>query len=176
MLDLVKNPNCQFSHAQAHVFCFAKYTCTRQSLIALSWGPIQFSCWLPIPCYKTLIVHNDKSIRYMLYIMDFVPLKCTCIYKLKIKIKKRHNCKIKICFNQDGTAYWLDLFLLVYLQTLLATTEDDITSAVEKMRSRSGPCLLEVKVAKGARPDLGRPKTTPVENKLDFMKFLSDTV
>ena len=59
------------------------------------------------------------------------------------------------------------------LQTLLATTEDEITKAVQKMRSRSEPCLLEVKVCKGARPDLGRPKTTPVENKLDFMKFLN---
>ena len=37
-----------------------------------------------------------------------------------------------------------------------------------------GPVLLEVKVNKGARKDLGRPTTTPIENKEDFMKFIQN--
>ena len=33
--------------------------------------------------------------------------------------------------------------------------------------------FVEVKVCKGARKDLGRPKSTPLENKKNFMEFLS---
>lgn len=36
-----------------------------------------------------------------------------------------------------------------------------------------GPVLLEIKVKKGARKDLGRPTTTPIENKKSFMEFLN---
>lgn len=35
-----------------------------------------------------------------------------------------------------------------------------------------GPVFLEVKVKKGNRKDLGRPTTTPIENKLALMNFL----
>lgn len=35
-----------------------------------------------------------------------------------------------------------------------------------------GPVFLEVKVRKGNRKDLGRPTTTPIENKLALMNFL----
>lgn len=37
-----------------------------------------------------------------------------------------------------------------------------------------GPMLLEIKVKKGNRKDLGRPTTTPIENKTAFMNFLKD--
>ena len=40
------------------------------------------------------------------------------------------------------------------------------------MKKMDGPVLLEVKVSKGARKDLGRPARTPIENKEDFMGFL----
>jgi phosphonopyruvate decarboxylase len=32
--------------------------------------------------------------------------------------------------------------------------------------------LLEVRVKKGARKDLGRPKTSPAENKIKLMQYL----
>jgi phosphonopyruvate decarboxylase len=35
-----------------------------------------------------------------------------------------------------------------------------------------GLTFIEVKVKKGARKDLGRPKSTPIENKTAFMKFI----
>jgi hypothetical protein len=34
--------------------------------------------------------------------------------------------------------------------------------------------FVEVRVAKGARKDLGRPKSTPQENKKALMEFLND--
>ena len=36
-----------------------------------------------------------------------------------------------------------------------------------------GPILIEVKVKKGNRKDLGRPTTTPIQNKEALMSFLS---
>ncbi len=61
-----------------------------------------------------------------------------------------------------------------YTTVLNAQTLDEIDRKMEILKSSKGPCLLEIKVKKGARTDLGRPKTTPKENKADFMEFLSD--
>ena len=44
---------------------------------------------------------------------------------------------------------------------------------MNNIKNEEGPVLLEIKVIKGARKDLGRPTTTPIENKEAFMKFLS---
>ena len=52
-------------------------------------------------------------------------------------------------------------------------TDEEIKLAVEKLRSSSGPSMLEIKTKIGSRKDLGRPKTTPIENKEDFMHFLA---
>ena len=38
-----------------------------------------------------------------------------------------------------------------------------------KLRLKPGPHLLEIKVSKGSRKDLGRPTTTPYENKEALM-------
>ncbi|MCK5664101.1 MAG: phosphonopyruvate decarboxylase [Thiotrichaceae bacterium] len=49
----------------------------------------------------------------------------------------------------------------------------ELSKAVEELNGLEGPILLEVVVKKGARADLGRPKSTPVENKLMFMESLN---
>ena len=51
-------------------------------------------------------------------------------------------------------------------------TELELNSALEDMLAKKGPQLMVVKVKKGARKDLGRPTTTPIENKEALMKFL----
>ncbi len=38
----------------------------------------------------------------------------------------------------------------------------------------SGPSLIEFKVKKGSRKDLGRPRTQPIENKNSFIRFLNN--
>ena len=48
-----------------------------------------------------------------------------------------------------------------YLQEILA-----------KINTQEGPVFLEVKVKKGNRKDLGRPTTTPIQNKEALMDFL----
>ncbi|HIM34344.1 MAG TPA: phosphonopyruvate decarboxylase [Pseudomonadales bacterium] len=50
---------------------------------------------------------------------------------------------------------------------------NDLAGKVAELRSARGPALLEIMVQKGARTDLGRPKTSPIENKTAFTEFLS---
>ena len=47
-----------------------------------------------------------------------------------------------------------------------------LTSSFLHQTSCDGPVFLEVKVKKGNRKDLGRPTTTPTQNKEALMKFL----
>jgi phosphonopyruvate decarboxylase len=59
-----------------------------------------------------------------------------------------------------------------YKQTIVAVDKDEILSALKKMQVIDGPILLEIKVKVKSRDDLGRPTTTPIENKECFMEFL----
>lgn len=52
-------------------------------------------------------------------------------------------------------------------------TAEGIKNELGKIRESPGPCLLEIRIKKGARKDLGRPTLTPVQNKQGFMKYLS---
>ena len=49
----------------------------------------------------------------------------------------------------------------------------DLETVLDKVKDSRGPVFLEVKVKKGNRKDLGRPTTTPIQNKEALMKFLS---
>lgn len=51
--------------------------------------------------------------------------------------------------------------------------KSDLIKAVKEMKSSEGPAMLIIKVNKGSRGDLGRPTTTPIENKESFMKTLN---
>ena len=53
-------------------------------------------------------------------------------------------------------------------------TFDDLDRELEVVRNQNELCFLEVKSAIGARDDLGRPTTTAVENKQEFMKQLGE--
>ena len=48
----------------------------------------------------------------------------------------------------------------------------DLSSAIGALWATEGPALLEVRVNKGQREDLGRPTTTPLNNKVQFMNFV----
>ena len=51
---------------------------------------------------------------------------------------------------------------------------DDLDNQLEKVKELNELSLIEVKSSIGARADLGRPTTTPIENKEKFMKFLNE--
>jgi phosphonopyruvate decarboxylase len=50
---------------------------------------------------------------------------------------------------------------------------DDMSKKLAQLHSARGPAMLEIMVRQGARSDLGRPQTSPIENKTAFKKFLS---
>ena len=49
------------------------------------------------------------------------------------------------------------------------STADELIRAVASFADHAGPDLLEIRVSRGARADLGRPTTSPKENKQVFM-------
>lgn len=49
----------------------------------------------------------------------------------------------------------------------------DLEAILKNVNAFESPALLEVKVKKGNRKDLGRPTTTPIQNKEALMTFLS---
>ena len=51
-------------------------------------------------------------------------------------------------------------------------TKEYLAELLDKVKRHEGPVLLEVKVKKGNRKDLGRPTTTPIQNKEALMAFL----
>ncbi len=59
-----------------------------------------------------------------------------------------------------------------YKAMLAVKTKEYLTELLDKVKDQEGPVLLEVKVKKGNRKDLGRPTTTPIQNKEALMEFL----
>jgi phosphonopyruvate decarboxylase len=60
-----------------------------------------------------------------------------------------------------------------YADAKTATNAAELRSALAEPAS-GGPVLLEVRVRRGARKDLGRPASTPEENKRLFMRHIKD--
>lgn len=54
-----------------------------------------------------------------------------------------------------------------------AMLDERLLSALPESGGAGGPSFIEVRVKKGSRSDLGRPTTTPQENKKALMKFLA---
>lgn len=54
--------------------------------------------------------------------------------------------------------------------------EDEVTllKMLEQIKTEKGPIFLEIVVSNSSRSNLGRPKTSPIQNKLDFMNFLQE--
>ena len=61
-----------------------------------------------------------------------------------------------------------------YRTVLHAYSADGLKDALDQLKSLDGPVFLEVRCACGARKDLGRPTTTPEQNRKAFMDFLKD--
>lgn len=59
-----------------------------------------------------------------------------------------------------------------YKATYSVDSKADLESVLAKVNSFESPALLEIKVKKGNRKDLGRPTTTPIQNKDALMTFL----
>ena len=98
-------------------------------------------------------------------------------------LKPRNYCHIVLnngahdsVGGQPTIAPFIDIPAVVracgYTKVYQAKTKEELVNILaEKLE---GLTFIEVKVKKGSRKDLGRPKTTPQENKTAFMKFLED--
>jgi len=59
-----------------------------------------------------------------------------------------------------------------YENVVKVTTPEELNAVLGDAETKEKLTFVEVFVTKGARKDLGRPKSTPVENKIALMKFL----
>lgn len=59
-----------------------------------------------------------------------------------------------------------------YPQVLYADNPESLRGVLAGLKAGAGPVLLEIRCACGARSDLGRPTTTPLQNRDAFMDFL----
>ena len=62
-----------------------------------------------------------------------------------------------------------------YHEALSVSEPADIEKALSRFKRIDGPALLEIRIKTGARSDLGRPKSTPHENRDAFMTNLIST-
>ncbi|MDR3593940.1 phosphonopyruvate decarboxylase [Clostridium sp.] len=79
--------------------------------------------------------------------------------------------------GQDTVGFKVDMIAITkacgYKNCYSCSSREELIDLLEKINDVEGPVFLEIKVKKGARKDLGRPTTTPVENKNAFMKFIN---
>ena len=61
-----------------------------------------------------------------------------------------------------------------YKHVYACNTKDYLIELLDTIKKEEGPILLQVCVKKGNRKDLGRPTTTPIQNKEALMKFLAE--
>ncbi len=78
--------------------------------------------------------------------------------------------------GQPTVGYQIDLPEIAaacgYKTVLSVDNADDLRDVLQDLTANEAPLFLEIKVKKGARADLGRPTTTPEENKQALMSFL----
>ena len=60
-----------------------------------------------------------------------------------------------------------------YKNSYSVDNKDELFRVLNEAKCQEGPVLIEVKVKKGNRKDLGRPTTTPIQNKEALMNFLA---
>lgn len=61
-----------------------------------------------------------------------------------------------------------------YRNTWSVKNKEELHSALISAIADNGPVLIEIKVGINSRDNLGRPKTTPIEDKEAFMKFIGN--
>lgn len=60
-----------------------------------------------------------------------------------------------------------------YKDYAVASTLEELEAAWATLAAKPGPVMLEVRITTGSRADLGRPTSTPIENKDAFMDWVA---
>jgi phosphonopyruvate decarboxylase len=78
--------------------------------------------------------------------------------------------------GQETVGFEIDTLAIAkacgYKKCYSCSSKEEVVKLSKEIADIEGSVLLEIKVKKGARKDLGRPKATPIENKEAFMEFL----
>lgn len=75
----------------------------------------------------------------------------------------------------SGTTFLADVANACgYATTQKVSTVDELSRAVNNIFTFKGPYFLVVKVDRGSRDNLSRPTTSPIQNKIAFMKHLQE--
>lgn len=61
-----------------------------------------------------------------------------------------------------------------YREAMTISTPEEFTALTGRINDLEGPVMIELRVRIDSRDNLGRPTTTPVENKEAFMKTVCD--
>ena len=81
--------------------------------------------------------------------------------------------------GQNTVGFEIDLSEIAkisgYKEVFSFDTEAEILSAINEISKMDGPIFVEIKVKKGFRDEIGRPKTTPIENKNRFVSRLKES-
>lgn len=79
--------------------------------------------------------------------------------------------------GQPTVGYKIDIPAIAkacgYPTVLSVNDAEGLKDVLHRLKDYDTPLFLEIRVKKGARKDLGRPTTTPLENKAAFMDVLS---
>jgi phosphonopyruvate decarboxylase len=59
-----------------------------------------------------------------------------------------------------------------YKSTFIAKDLNELQNVTKQIVNSEGPVFFEIRTSQGSRKELGRPKSTPIENKEQFMKAL----
>lgn len=62
-----------------------------------------------------------------------------------------------------------------YKKVISVEKREKLQEILTTLAANEGPVLLEIKVKKGSRDNLGRPTTTPIENKTALMDFIQNS-
>lgn len=60
-----------------------------------------------------------------------------------------------------------------YKYAITVSEKEEILQAINHLKNADGPALVEIRVRIASRDNLGRPTTTPIENKESFMNFVA---
>jgi phosphonopyruvate decarboxylase len=78
--------------------------------------------------------------------------------------------------GQPTAGFFVDFLAIAkgcgYKTVLRVEKHKELKNKISILKKSKGPALLEIRVAKGARHNLGRPSLSPFENRRLFMKFL----
>ena len=78
--------------------------------------------------------------------------------------------------GQNTVGYEIDFTTIAkacgYKNVARVKTQKSLKEQLSLLESKNGPSFPEIFVKRGARSDLGRPTTTPIENKHDLMELL----